>query len=113
MLPATALVPFVSSHAAWLSADGETLIVGDEWMVGIPSECTGPAPLGALWFYDVRDESNPILLGYWSAPPHVLVNPVVAGCTAHHGRLVPDPEGKRELLAKLMYFTSTDLRICG
>ena len=104
------------------------LVVGDELSGGGPGVCDGvrtPAgdkagPLGNLWFYDIKDEKNPKMMGWISPPPSQASSPPVpsgvpsgpndafgalfsTGCTAHHGRLVPDPEGKRDLLVMAWY----------
>ena len=97
------------AHFAILNDDGTVLIVGDETGGGgLPPGCDArvetPAkqvsgPFGNLWFYDVKDEKNPKLLG-WIGMDQIL--PDMASCTAHHGRLVPDPEG-RDMLAMAFY----------
>ena len=120
-LPAT-VPPFSIAHYAGLSLDGNVLLVGDEWGGGgnPPPGCTVSVetpqgvvsvPLGAVWFYDVATETSPQLLG-WYAPmidlsdQHVALDPTnpISGpsCTAHHGRLVPDPAG-RDMLAMSFY----------
>jgi hypothetical protein len=108
-------------HLAAGNADGTVLIIGDEFSGGgQPGACFAynPAigrstPLGALWFYDIKDESAPVLKG-WVSPPSMLPEspppsvggvpvptaPVAdplgdttgAGCTAHFGTLVPGEE---------------------
>lgn len=112
-LPANAVPPVTFSHFAILSADHSTLIVGDEMGGGAAMACTASvtqgtrtvsAPTGALWFYDVSDEKNPVLKGWLSPPAPTASNPNGGkGCTAHHGRLVPDPAGERDLLAMGFY----------
>jgi hypothetical protein len=98
------------SHSAGLNTDGTILYVGDENMGGgYPPGCvlgtSTPAgeagtPVGATWFYDVRDELHPRLLGYF-APPRDAGHQVARSCTTHHGRIVP-AEG-RDLLAMSYY----------
>lgn len=101
------------SHYAGLSMDGTVLIVGDEnGGGGVPPGCVASVetpqgavstPVGALWFYDVTDESDPMLLGWYSPlnDPRFKAD-ALTSCTAHHGRLVPDPQG-RDLLAMSFY----------
>lgn len=116
MLPSSAVTGSVGparvltfSHTAMLSQDGTILIAGDEFQGGGAAECDGTGmgpsgPLGNLWFYDVKDEKDPRLLGWISpAPANTEKGDTTTGCTAHHGRLVPDPEGKRQLLVMAWY----------
>lgn len=106
-VPATAVIPVLWSHYAILSNDGNTLIVGDETFTAQASCGAGldsplghlSAPLGAVWFYDISDETNPVLQG-WFNPGHELPE-LYDLCTAHHGRLLPTPD--RDLLAMGFY----------
>lgn len=109
-LPLVGILAF--SHFSILNDDGTVLIVGDEMGGGgLPPGCGAYAstpvrdastPLGALWFYDVKDEKSPKLLGWFSPGQHFTKHREAFSCTAHHGRLVPDPEG-RDLLAMAFY----------
>jgi hypothetical protein len=99
------------SHFAILNRNHKTLVVGDETGGGAAMACGAHAsqggkdystPIGALWFYDVSDEKNPKFKG-WLAPRVPWDKSLGSSCTAHHGRLVPDPEGKRDLLAMGYY----------
>lgn len=105
-------------HLAMVNEAGNILLVGDEFNGGgRPGACllyeptTGVSqPLGALWFYDLSDETNPRLLS-WITPatlvpslpptlnPEALdpTNPFdvldnIPNCTAHFGSLVPGEE---------------------
>jgi hypothetical protein len=106
-------------HLATANHDGTVLIIGDEHQGGgSPGACfhhdpvTGTStPLGALWFYDVTDETTPKLLS-WISPPMVQPNPMAAvnsllanplagannlypavpNCTAHFGTVVEGEE---------------------
>jgi hypothetical protein len=106
-LPAASVTPVLWSHYAGLSQDGNTLIVGDETFIGSGSCGVGvptPAghlstPLGAVWFYDISDETNPIIKG-WFNPGHELPEPYNL-CTAHQARLIPSQD--RDLLAMAFY----------
>ena len=100
------------SHYAGLSMDGSILIVGDEnGGGGLPPGCganvgTGvidpSTPIGAVWFYNVADETNPLLQGWYSANNDPQNKSPGVSCTAHHGRLVPSPDG-RDILAQAFY----------
>ncbi len=126
-LPSGSVFLAAFSHYAGLSTDGKVLLVGDESGGGLgPIGCVArvdtPAgavsvPNGAVWFYDVSDETNPRYLGHVSAsqiermlsidpngvdptdPEGTIFNQ--ASCTAHHGRLVPVPG--RDVLAMSFY----------
>lgn len=99
--PSTAASSAAFSHYAGLSQDGTVLLVGDEnGGGGLPPGCVAEArtplasastPVGAVWFYDVTDEQDPTLLGWYSALNDPLVKSPLGSCTAHHGRLVPTP----------------------
>ncbi|HUP92589.1 MAG TPA: hypothetical protein VM074_10110 [Solimonas sp.] len=54
-----------------------------------------------MWFYDLADETQPQLRGWFSALNDPRIKSPTSTCTAHHGRLVPDP--KRDLLAMAYY----------
>ncbi len=98
-------------HLAMVNNDASVLIIGDEFNGGgSPGACFGhvqgtppstSTPLGALWFYDISDEMNPVLLS-WLTPPTVMPTPMAAAggnplaavpnCTAHFGTVVPGEE---------------------
>lgn len=111
--PSTAVVPARFSHFAILSQDGDTLIVGDETGGGIAPGCDVHAQAlglsvsgvaGNVYFYDVADETRPQLKGWFNPGAHYAANPAIPGtCTAHHGRIVPDPAGARDLLVMGFY----------
>lgn len=110
--PSFAVSPLIFSHSAGLNRDGTTLYVGDEaGGGGIPPGCAvsvntplgdPSTPLGAVWFYDVTDEKNPLFQGWYSALNDPRIKSPLSSCTAHHGRLVPDADG-RDLLAMGFY----------
>jgi hypothetical protein len=91
-------------HLAMPNQDGTVLILGDEWRGGgEPGGCfpgtTNPTigsattPIGALTFFDVKDESNPRLLSWLSPPPsteYTTSNTRLGSCTAHFGQLIED-----------------------
>jgi hypothetical protein len=112
LLPHGAVFIAAFSHFSILNTAGNILIVGDETGGGAAPGCdvNAPTPLGDLsgpignvWFYDISDETDPQLRG-WISPTNPIVsdpgNPIT--CTAHHGRIVPDAEG-RDLLAMAFY----------
>jgi hypothetical protein len=101
----SASIPLMAfSHFSILNDDGTILIVGDEMGGGsVPPGCSAPgAPTGAIWFYDVKDETSPQLLGWFSPGHHLDPSRAAVSCTAHHGRLVPGPDGQ-DLLAMAFY----------
>lgn len=120
-LPSYAVLPATFSHFAILSQDGDTLIVGDETGGGSAPACdvhvqaagvvSASGPLGNLYFYDITDETDPVLQGWFNPGSHLLVQPtnLPGSCTAHHGRLVPDPAGERDLLVMGFYSAGTVL----
>lgn len=81
-------------HTATTTQDGDILILGDEWTGALGPGCFdgGTAPIGALWFYDISDDTQPELLS-WFAPPHQ--GPEVP-CTAHNFNII---EGHPVLVA--------------
>lgn len=109
--------PASLSHYAGLSVDGKVLLMGDEWGGGggpVPPGCVArvdvpglgavSVPLGAVWFYDVSVETEPALLGWYSASTQDKLagnGDPTRSCTAHHGRLVPVPG--RDVLAMSYY----------
>lgn len=115
-LPHGSVFLLLFSHFSIVNEDATVLIVGDETGGGAAPGCDAyleiggqslSGPIGNLWFYDISDEKNPELLGWVNpmAPALSLAlgedvtSPV---CTAHHGRLVPNDEG-RDLLAMAFY----------
>jgi hypothetical protein len=108
------------SHFSILNNDATVLIVGDEPgggsypMCDVHLDVAGQSisgPLGNLWFYDITNMEEPTLVGWYSPTNHMPFNPPhdeqggpqgFAGCTAHHGRLIPDPQG-RDLIAMPFY----------
>jgi hypothetical protein len=113
-------------HLAMVNADATVLIIGDEQNGGgTPGGClayddeTGTSSVtGALWFYDISDETTPRLLSWLSPPlvdpapepsvpdpstidpndPESVLNPLkpytagIPNCTAHFGTLIPGEE---------------------
>ncbi len=103
-------------HLAMVNEDATVLMIGDEQNGGgEPGGCLVntngvSSPTGALWFYDLADETAPVLKS-WISPPLVTptpdaVNPnptdpagipaelydAIPNCTAHFGTLVPGQE---------------------
>lgn len=86
------LVPFAQlPHQVAVSSDGKFAAVSDEAYAG--HACTGGAPVGALWFYDISDLANPEVLGFYG--PQRGTYPVGAlsgqtlSCTAHNFNFIP------------------------
>jgi hypothetical protein len=75
-------------HSAASARNGTLLILGDEYAGAIAPAChpASMAPTGAIWFYDVKDPTNPQMLGYLPPPaggPGEL-------CTAHNFNVIDD-----------------------
>ncbi|HUR61335.1 MAG TPA: hypothetical protein VM286_03095 [Candidatus Thermoplasmatota archaeon] len=111
----SAQIPLSISHYAGLSRDGKVLLMGDESGGGstppgcvvradIPGVGAVSMPIGAVWFYDVSVETQPKLLGWYSASQAdkaTTGGDAPTSCTAHHGRLIPHLE--RDMLAMSFY----------
>lgn len=87
---ATILDPAVQfHHSAVPSPDGKMLVVTDEAASGhVCDGVVNKAVTGALWFFDISDETLPRLTG-WVAPgpvPHLSAN---GWCTAHNFAFFP------------------------
>ena len=103
-LPATAVPPVSFSHTAVVNRDATVLVVGDESIgtrpTSMPACVRGPdiadrtvsGPMGAMWFYDISDETRPRQLAWLSVQPEVVRDREQTSCAAHHGRMVPDAE---------------------
>ncbi len=86
------------SHLAIVSHDANMLIVGDETGGGAINACdfyadggeagTLSGPIGNLYFYDISNETQPILGGHVS-PSWTDADPG-GSCTAHFGKIVED-----------------------
>jgi hypothetical protein len=79
--------PLISIHHTVTTAwDGDLLIIGDEWTGALGPGCFdgGTAPIGAAWFYDISNPTDPELQGYF-APPHLGPD---TPCTAHNFNVV-------------------------
>ncbi len=90
---AISLVTF--AHLAMPNHDASILILGDETGGGAAPGCdfsvhaqgtTVTGPLGNLWFYDITDETKPVLKGSVSPSAHEQRG----SCTAHFGKVVED-----------------------
>lgn len=89
-----ARIPGTLDHTAIVNDDATVLIIGDEAGGGAAPACFGEhhtpvgtrsALHGSLWFYDLTDESSPVLRSWLSAPPTAMDGI----CTAHFGDVIP------------------------
>jgi hypothetical protein len=79
--------PLINIHHS-TAVEGDILVIGDEFTgaeAAFGCMSAGNAPTGALWFYDVSDEANPVPLGFF-APPEVYPG---VRCTAHNFNIIP------------------------
>lgn len=79
-------------HQVAVSSDGKVAAVSDEaWMA---HGCTGGAPVGALWFYDISDLTRPVLTGFYGPQRGALPVGSLSGnplsCTAHNFNFIPN-----------------------
>ncbi len=112
----TAVSPAIFSHFAGLNSDGTILYVGDETgggaapgcvaHVGLPPAAGVSFPSGAMFFYDVSSETQPLLQGWIAPASHLTVNRGSLSCTVHFGRLIPNDAG-RDLMAIGAYGAGT------
>ena len=94
---ATSLSIVSFAHLAIPNHDASVLILGDETGGGAAPGCdvsanvggtTVTGPLGNLWFYDITDETNPVLRGSYSPS----ATDQRGSCTAHFGRVIEDTD---------------------
>ncbi|MDX1612162.1 MAG: hypothetical protein R3185_07315 [Candidatus Thermoplasmatota archaeon] len=92
-------------HWAKPAHDGDLLIIGDEFLgatgpfangcqAGVENPVTGGTTtdtIGALWFYDIRDEATPVPISHLAASE---LHAAPEACTAHFGQFV----GERDQL---------------
>lgn len=96
-------------HWATDARGGDLLIIGDEYGGGLAAGCGAHAqaagvsasdPLGALWFYDISDPTDPQLEGWYS--PTIPADDQLGGgwaypsCTSHFGEVI---DGADQLVA--------------
>ena len=88
------LVPFIQlPHQVAVSSDGQLAAVSDEAYAA--HTCGGGGgPVGALWFYDISDLTNPQLLGFYGPQrgtyPVGSLSGQTLSCTAHNFNFIPD-----------------------
>lgn len=76
--------PLVQTHhSVATTRGGDLLVLTDEAGTSWLPQCTGKAPLGALWAYDLSDPETPRLLGSFTPPAEA------SRCTAHNGGFLP------------------------
>ena len=64
-LVSTIFNPLINSVVSAVpSADGKTLVIADEMDDIALCEPGGRLPVGALWFYDISNEKQPVPRGY-------------------------------------------------
>lgn len=87
-------------HSSAFSFDGDTVVIGDELggAVATPGCTGGNFPVGALWFWDISDRTNPVMRSYWRIPREEA-SPF---CTAHNFNVLP-MRTKRDILVSAWY----------
>lgn len=98
-------------HSTAMTWDGKYLVLGDEYAGATgPGGCDGDedSTVGAAWFYDITDPSNPVEVGHHALPriPAGADNPDEAQrfrCTNHNFNVIPMKDKKKYWLAVSYY----------
>ena len=92
-------------HGTGVTWDENVLAIADEFAGSITGECAGSqnSPIGALWFYDISEVTNPVPLGYYNVPrrsdPDTFDEAVYMKCTSHNFNILPMKDPKRYVAA--------------
>lgn len=82
------------SHQAMATADGKILFITDERGGGLGFGPNDGCPGGGVWFYDIRDDRNPVLMRQPDGKPGVFITQnfvqTYASCTTHYGEQLGD-----------------------
>ena len=97
-------------HSTGFTWDGKYLVLGDEFGGAAAGGCVGNSevPMGAMWFYDITDPSNPQEAGFW-APPRVFEAPDSPEeaqrprCTTHNFNVLPTKDSKSYIAVSSYY----------
>jgi hypothetical protein len=82
-------------HGTGVTWDEKYLAIADEFAGSVTGECLGSqsSPVGALWFYDISDPTNPTLAGYFNVPrrgdPQTADEAGYIACTTHNFNILP------------------------
>jgi hypothetical protein len=97
-------------HSAQLTWDGNYAVIGDEHAGAAGGGGCSPSqesPVGAMWFYDITDRSNPRLEGSYSLP---RVPPIDSAeeverfrCTTHNYEILPMRDASRYVAVSPYY----------
>lgn len=97
-------------HSTAMTWDGKYLVLGDEHAGAAGGGCVGDeeSTVGAAWFYDITDPTNPVLVGHHSLPrtPPPADDEREAEafrCTNHNFNVIPMKDPKKYLLAVSYY----------
>gem|GEM_PF-2669156 len=97
-------------HSAAFSWDGKVAVIGDEHAGaagGGGCSTNSQSPVGAMWFYDIRNPRNPILRGHHSLPrvpiPDSAEESERFRCTTHNYNILPTKDRDRYLAAVPYY----------
>ncbi|MGH2757116.1 MAG: hypothetical protein ACRDI3_04945, partial [Actinomycetota bacterium] len=82
-------------HGTGVTWDEKYLAIADEFAGSVTGECLGNqnSPIGALWFYDISDPTNPSVAGYFNVPrrgdPQSADEAGYMACTTHNFNILP------------------------
>ncbi len=96
-------------HSSGITWDGKIAVLGDEFAgAAAGAGCASPdGRLGAMWFYDVSDPSNPREVGHFgpprTAPPETVEGLARHSCTNHNFNILPMKDPKKYVLVTSWY----------
>lgn len=108
--------PFINiHHSTAMTWDGKYIVIGDEFSGAIGYGCLGSedAPVGAMWFYDIRDPADPQQAGYFGPPRRALPGSVeeaeYSRCTTHNFNVLPTKDSDKYLVTSSYYTAGLNL----
>ncbi|HVF52210.1 MAG TPA: hypothetical protein VNC78_01245 [Actinomycetota bacterium] len=101
--------PFMIFHSSAMTWDGKIGVLGDEFAgAAAGAGCVSPdGRLGAMWFYDLTDPSNPQEVGHWGPPrtafPSTAESAARHACTTHNFNVLPMKDPNKYIAVSAYY----------